>query len=68
MLRSLAAVLASGIVFTFTPSTVSSVPVVEQDVCLDGAGCPTQDPNVDCWTDGKWYYNRCNAACTVESR
>lgn len=30
--------------------------------CTDD-GCPTYNPNVDCWTNGQWYYNRCNQAC-----
>jgi hypothetical protein len=33
--------------------------------CAEG-GCPTSDPNVDCWTDGVWYYNKCQNACTIE--
>lgn len=30
--------------------------------CTDD-GCPNANPNVDCWTNGQWYYNHCNQAC-----
>ena len=48
------------------PASLSAEPASAPLAPCEDAPCPTSNPNVDCWSGGKWYYNHCESSCVLE--